>query len=175
MFHLRTIRLKTKLSSAILPLIIALIFQGCNTGKEKELNQEYIQPALNNVLELYKLTSQSRLEAINHTYDSLEACLSSADSLGNDTQKKIELMLAARDNLAKYIEAFNEFHEEIFIVEDHLLLLEKEYKEGRIEKKILTKSIEVEMQILSGIKVRIEKLHYRADSLIETLYLNKPV
>jgi hypothetical protein len=164
--HLMPIRRRTILSSTIAIHLILLLFYGCGTRQNNELKHELVRPALNQVYTLYELIGQSELDSITSAYNILHNYIIKNDSPENLSAAEQIILLDTRNNLAKYIEAFDEFHEEIFTVEDHLLFLESSFVAGKMDENTFKERIDEEILLLQNVESRIRKLRKQADSTI---------
>ncbi len=164
-----TIRLLIPLGYIIVGLfIITFLLSGCKGRSKSHIRTENIDSALTQAYSLYKLIGYDELDTVSKTFNRLSQLIEYYDSL-QLKPPDYEKIIQVYEQLSAYFTSFNEFHEEIYAIEDNLLFLENAYKSGEIGADNLRKRIAEENTLLEDIQRRILLMHHKADSAVSAL------
>lgn len=127
-----------------------------------------LQQAFTQVYSLYKQIGYNELDTIGKTFNRLDQIVEYYDSSA-EKPPDFQLIVQTRDRLSAYLTSFNEFHEEIYSVEDNLLSLENSYNAGNIGEAELKKWVKLEDKLLENIQSRIISMRQKADSTLSSI------
>jgi regulator of sigma D len=162
--YFKTIR-RVLYSGFLLPAIILIYFSSCGHSKDKTNTPKSLQESFDKVYDLYKQIGYNELDPIGKTFNRLDQIVDYFDSVAVKPPD-YSTIVAKKNQLSGYITAFNEFHEEIYIVEDNLLSLESSFRVGKISEEELSKRIKLESSLLENISNRISEMRKKVDLTI---------
>ncbi len=161
-------KIKKNESKVAVLLLIATLFASCINTSKKTIQPANIEHAYNEVYELYQQIGYSELDTLSSVFNLLDQIVFYFDSTAIRPDN-FKLLKESKDELYNFLISFNEFHEEIYTIEDNLSRLEVYYNEKGIQDSTYYARLSHELELLESIKLRIKIMKKKADSLVKVV------
>jgi hypothetical protein len=138
---------------------------GCKHTRARVEQPIVLQEALNKAHMLYKRIGHDELDPISEMLEVYKKRLASYDTSATKPGY-LAKMQHYQQELSQCLSSFNEFYEEIYEVEDDLLMLESSFRIGKTGRNAMKEQVKKEESLLENISLRIDRVRQRTDSLL---------
>jgi hypothetical protein len=152
----------------IVLFILGNLLASCNRETHKQATPEEIVKAYEKVKDLYRQIGYSEADTINKIYDLLDKIVTHYE-LKLNKPDNFELMKLSREDLFQCLVSFNEFHEELYTLEDELLILENQFRKNTKSALVLESDLAHELIMLDNVALRIKLIREKAIATIKLL------